>query len=433
MLKDRFGLGVSTSSDAARDAYVEACEALLTLYPGEIDAFDRAIGADPGFALAHAGRARALQMNGDAPGAAAGLEEAVALSAGLPARERSQIDVFRLLLAGQVETAWDAVRAHLAEWPRDAMVLSTAASQLGLIGLSGRAGRERELAAFLRSLAPHYGADWWFAAHYGMALSEVGEHGAAEPLLERSLADNPRNAFIGHALAHLRYEEGDAQAGIAFMQTWLPSYPRAGRLHGHLAWHLALSELAVGNVKAGWQLYTDAFAAEEYSGMALIKVIDATSFLWRAELAGHPREPARWQGIHAFARRMFPGPANAYVDWHVALAEAVAGEGGALEERLRGIEELERAGRYPAGSLVPAVARAFAAFARQDYAATIERIEPILAERERIGGSQAQLDLLEFTLMRAYVEAGRLDELRRLLQRRRIGARVPVAGVDAVH
>jgi hypothetical protein len=123
----------------------------------------------------------------------------------------------------------------------------------------------------------------------------------------------------------------------------------------------------------------------------------------------------------------------AYVDWHVALAEAVAGDGSALEERLRGVEELERAGRYPAGSLLPALARAFAAFARQDYAAAIEGIEPVLAERERIGGSRAQLDLVEFTLMRAYVEAGRLDGLRELVRRRRMASAIPVAGVDAVH
>jgi hypothetical protein len=127
---------------------------------------------------------------------------------------------------------------------------------------------------------------------------------------------------------------------------------------------------------------------------------------------------------------MFPGPAIAYVDWHIALAEAVAGDGTALEERLRSIEELELAGRYPAASMLPALARAFAAFARQDYAAAIEGIEPTLAERERIGGSRAQIDLVEFTLMRAYVEAGRLDELRELVRQRRMAGSIPVAGVD---
>ena len=64
MLTDGYGLPLSTTSFAARDAYVEACEAKLTMYPGAIEAFDRAIAADPGFALAHAARAHVLLEQG---------------------------------------------------------------------------------------------------------------------------------------------------------------------------------------------------------------------------------------------------------------------------------------------------------------------------------------------------------------------------------
>ena len=38
MLTDRFGLPLSTSSAAARDAYVEASERALTFYPGALAA-----------------------------------------------------------------------------------------------------------------------------------------------------------------------------------------------------------------------------------------------------------------------------------------------------------------------------------------------------------------------------------------------------------
>jgi hypothetical protein len=37
MLTDRYGLPLSTTSSAARDAYVEGCEAKLTMYPGAIE------------------------------------------------------------------------------------------------------------------------------------------------------------------------------------------------------------------------------------------------------------------------------------------------------------------------------------------------------------------------------------------------------------
>ena len=64
MLTDRYDLPLSTASSAARDAYVEGCEAKLTMYPGAIEAFDRVIATDPGFALAHAARAHALLERG---------------------------------------------------------------------------------------------------------------------------------------------------------------------------------------------------------------------------------------------------------------------------------------------------------------------------------------------------------------------------------
>ena len=36
MLTDRYGLAVSTTSPAARDAYMEGVDLLLTVYPGGI-------------------------------------------------------------------------------------------------------------------------------------------------------------------------------------------------------------------------------------------------------------------------------------------------------------------------------------------------------------------------------------------------------------
>jgi hypothetical protein len=50
---------------------VRVCEAKLTIYPGAIEAFDRAIAADLGFALAHAAKAHAQLERGDAAAARA--------------------------------------------------------------------------------------------------------------------------------------------------------------------------------------------------------------------------------------------------------------------------------------------------------------------------------------------------------------------------
>jgi tetratricopeptide (TPR) repeat protein len=432
MLADRYGLALSTASAAARDAYVEGCDLVLTLYPGAVAAFDRAVTADPGFAMAHAGRARALQLASDIAGAKGASEAALALVGGLPAREASHIEVFNLFVGGKPDLALAGVRRHLANWPRDAMVTSLAANQTGLIGTSGRADREQEQLDFLARLAPHYGDDWWFNGHYAMALSELGHQAAARPLIERSIAENPRNAAAAHALAHFHYENGEAAAAASFLRSWLADYPRDGFFRGHLSWHLALVHLEQGDVEEGFRLYSDAFAADDYPAPALIKLLDAPSWLWRAELAGHPRDLARWQVLHEFAHRAFPRPGMAFADWHIALIDAVVADDNAAEARAAEIDELVRAGRYSAGPTVPTLARAFAAFQRRDFAGAIDAMEPVFAERARISGSRAQLDLVEFTLLKSYLAAGRLDDACRLLGARRPGPRgVPVDGLQA--
>jgi Flp pilus assembly protein TadD len=434
MLPDRYGLLLSTTSSAARDAYVEGCEAKLTMYPGAIEAFDRAIAADPGFALAHAARAHALLERGNAAAARASMTTANSLTEGLSPREASHVAFFDLLVAGDAEGALSALRAHLADWPRDVVVLATTAFTNGLIGNSGRAGQKRTLLELLDRLAPSYGDDWWFTAHHGMALSENRQRDAARPKIQRSLAQNPKNPWAAHARAHLCYEEGDPNAACAFLASWLPTYPRNGLLYSHLNWHLALGRLEAGDAAGAIRLFRETFAPDVHSGPLHGKLNDPVSFLWRWELAGQPRDAEAWRVMHDFATGAFPRARVAFSDIHVALAEAVAGSESALQLREQQIDELAHNARYPSGPLVPAVSRAFGAFERRDFSAAIDALEPIVAELERIGGSRAQLDLVEFTLLKAYLRADRLDDARRMLSDRGRGSsRPPVAGLAAVH
>src|SRR6266571_2889558 len=434
MLTDRYELPLSTASSAARDAYLEGCAAKLTMHPGAIEGFDRAIAGDPGFALAHAARAHVLLERGDAVAARASLAAANSLAAGLSAREASHIAFFGLLAAGTADAALAAVLAHLDSWPRDAVVLGTTALTNGLIGSSGRAGQKRALLDLLDRLAPSYGDDWWFTAHHGMALSENGQRDAARPKIDRSLAQNPNNPWAAHARAHFCYEEGDANAARAFLAAWLTTYPRNGLLYSHLSWHLALGDLEAGDAPAAFRLFREAFSPDVHSGPPRAKVNDAVSFLWRWELAGHPRDAEAWRILHDFANSTFPRAGAAFSDMRIALAQVVAGNDAALEARARQMDELARKGRYPSGPFVPAVSHAFAAFERRDFSAAIDALEPIAGELERIGGSRAQLDLVEFTLVKADLSADRLDDARRMLSVRRPGpSGIPVAGLAAVH
>src|ERR1700744_5974161 len=120
MLNDRNGLGLTTGSAAARDAYLEGCAAKLTMYPGAIEAFDRAIAADPGFALAHTAKAHAQLERGEVSTARASMA-ANSLTAGLSEREVSHVAFFDLLMRGDAEGALTALLAHLNAWPRDAV------------------------------------------------------------------------------------------------------------------------------------------------------------------------------------------------------------------------------------------------------------------------------------------------------------------------
>jgi tetratricopeptide (TPR) repeat protein len=427
MLTDRYELPLSTASAAARDAYLEGCESKLTMYHGALEAFDRAIAADPSFALSHAARSHVLLERGDAAAARASIAAANSFATGLTAREASHVAYFSLLVAGDAEAALAALPVHLDAWPRDVLVLATTAFTNGLIGSSGRAGQKRTLLALLDRLAPSYGDDWWFTAHHGMAFSENGERDAARPKIERSLGQNPKNPWAAHARAHLCYEEGDANAARAFLRRWLTTYPRNGLLYSHLSWHLALGELEAGDTAAALQLFREAFSPDVHSGPPRGKVNDAVSFLWRWELAGHPRDLDAWRVMHDFATSAFPRAGSAFSDMHIALAQAVSGDEAALEARAGQMDELARNGRYPSGPCVPAVARGFAAFERRDFSAAIGALEPIAGELERIGGSRAQLDLVEFTLLKAYLGADRPDDARRMVSARRRGSSaVPV-------
>jgi tetratricopeptide (TPR) repeat protein len=433
MLKDRYDLALTTMSPAARDAYVQASDLALTFYPGALDAYDRAIAADPGFALAYVGKALVLLRQGDAPAARAALVTAKGLASGVTEREASHIAYFDLVFAGETMAAIAALHPHLAQWPRDALVVASAANPNGLIGGSGRLGQKREIAELMDRLAPHYGDDFWFGSYHAMALSEDGQFAPARAIIERSVAANPNNAHGAHGVAHICYETGDLEGGRRFLSSWLATYPRDGFFHGHLSWHLSLFEIQAGNWTEASRLYRDAIALDRHSGGPQQKISDGAAFLWRSELAGQPRDAAAWRALHGFAKDALPRPGNGLYDLHVILAQSVMGDEAQPDTRASQIEALAREGRYLSGSYLPALARGFAAFEREDFSAAIEALAPLAGENERIGGSRAQHDLIEFTLLSACLGAHRLDKARDLLAVRRPGASgIPVAGVAAV-
>jgi len=159
-LKDRFDLPVTCNSAAAVEDYVTAVDLLLSAWPGAEERLDRALAADPDFALAHIARARLLQLQARIPEAKSASARAQSLANRVTPRERRHIQAITLSINGAAGDALTTVRAHAAEYPRDALPLSLALGVFGLLGFSGRRDHHEAQLALLQELAPYWGGDW---------------------------------------------------------------------------------------------------------------------------------------------------------------------------------------------------------------------------------------------------------------------------------
>ena len=423
MHTDRHGLPLSTESARARDAYVTGIDHILAATHGAAEAFAAAIAADPGFALAHVGLARAAMYAADMPGARAALADAMACTTPLTERETSHLAVFAHLVAGRAAKARHAALAHSASWPGDVLVAQTCTNIFGLIGTSGEPGRESLQLAYTSRLHDALGDDWWVLSVHGQALCETGRLDDAMTMMDRSLALNPANANASHFRAHTLYEQGEGRTGRTYLADWIEGYDRRALLHGHLSWHRALWALDDGDADDLWSIYDDAIAPEASLSLPINILTDAAALLHRAALAGLDVDPRHWRKLSDYAARFFPTPGMSFADIHAALAHAMAGEGDRLAR-------LAEAKDGFAADLVRPVARAWAAAARQDWAGALGCLAPVMADHARLGGSRAQRDLLELTYLNLLLKCGHTDEARRTMSTRRPIFRdaAPVAG-----
>lgn len=412
MLQDRYGNPLTTSSWAARDAYVAGMDRLLSGDAGIAAAFEQAVTADEGFALAHVALARTQQVQGRASEIRVPLERALALAGGATAREQSHIAIFAQILTGRGGAAVPAILEHLATWPRDAMVLAPITGVFGLIGFSGRAGREAEQLAVLEPFAAAYGDDWWFRMVLAFAEIELHEYDRGLANIEASLRAFGRNAHAAHIRAHLFYELGEREAGLAYLDDWSRDYSPEGQLHCHISWHRALWSLETERRERAWEIYRTCLKPDAAWGPPLNVLTDCASFLIRADMAGETIDSALWNEMAAFAAAWFPNSGIAFADMHSALAFAMAG-------KLDALQRIIDAPQGPAADILVPIARGFAAFARADWPGVVDAIRPVLATHERVGGSRAQRDLLEYAVTCALLREGRRDEAWRLISSRR--------------
>jgi hypothetical protein len=150
---------------------------------------------------------------------------------------------------------------------------------------------------------------------------------------------------------------GEDAASLAFLERWMPDYPREGMMHCHLSWHVAMAALAIGDNDRAWSVYQAQVHPGASWGPPINTLTDSAAFLWRAELAGAPRRADLWRQLGRYADERFAAPGLAFVDTHLALTRAatggdVAGLVAALEAaRCRRKIARRRGGRTPGRGL----------------------------------------------------------------------------------
>ena len=407
---DRYGLTVTTGSPAAFDRFQDGVDRLLAYGPGAEDCFTAALAADENLALAHVGRALLAAVQGDGATARAAAGRARETAAGATRRERQHAEAVGAFVAGETARGLALVDEHVAEFPRDAMLVNQASSA---IALAGRSDREEHRVAFLERLAPAYGDDWWFQSALAFTYHEVDRFEESRRLSEASLQQFPRNASAAHNLAHISFETLDIDAGAAFLDEWMAGYDRRATFHCHLAWHQAMFALHEGRHAQALAIFDRDILRSVNPRSAMT---DGTALLWRVRLDG-AQEPLPWRALADLAAGV-SRPGYLFGECHAALAYAACGDDAALTKMMDGLRALDAKGNPIAGRVVLPLVQGTAAFAAGDHAGALAHFEPVEREMHRIGGSHAQWELFEETMVACYLELARYDDALRLVRRR---------------
>ena len=409
MHHDRYGLRLSTTARAAQ-AYNAGLRRILLVQAGAEHDMRTAVRADPGFGLAHAGLALLGHEHGVAGVNVSRSLTAAAAAAGRRGtdRERSQIAA----VTAHVQGKGAAITAHLRAHPRDALMLGVAVPTIAFAGVTDV---PQEAWALVESLAPAYGDDWWYAGMLAFVRQEQERWAEAAALADRALAAEPASGHAVHARAHVHYETGDHRAGLRWLDDWITSRAPQADHGAHFCWHAALHELSLEDTAAVRRRYREQLAPPRVTGMRAL--VDSASLLWRGTLAGvWDDDRQRIEAVLAVVdpQDMFR-PRTPFAAWHAAVALAAG----------RDTAGLARLGRYAAsgpGRVFPAVVAPLVAGIQAHvegrYDAAAGLLMAVRPNAVALGGSAAQREVIEDTLLDALLAAGQLAQARSLLEHR---------------
>lgn len=404
-MDDNQGLALSGATTQSAQAYRQAQRELACFVGDPVAAADRAIAASPEMTMAWLLKGW-LHLLGTEPAGTAVALECCDAAGRLPATEREQrhLAALRTLAQGQWYRAGLMLEDLSAREPLDLVALQVG-HQIDFFTGDSRMLRDR----IARALPAWQRGTEGFHAVLGMyafGLEESGDYLAAEKHGRAAVELQPRDSWAWHAVAHVLEMIDQPAAGVEWLRPNAPIWSHESFLAVHNWWHLALFHLALDQNEEALHLYDRAIGGPG-SGLVL-DMLDASALLWRLHLRGVDVAD-RWQPLadrwHAV---LVPGR-YAFNDMHAMMAYAGAGR----DADQQAVIDAQREALADAGDnavfmreVGAAATQAIRAFARGDFARCASLLRPVRSRASRFGGSHAQRDVIDLTLMEAAARAG---------------------------
>lgn len=341
-------------------------------------------------------------------------------------REQLHAGAVAAWLGGDWSAAARVIDELLVRYPTDLLALMFG-HQLDFFVGDAQNLRDRPL----RSLAefdpahPHTGFVRGMAA---FGLEEAGHYDQARACGLAALDANPDDVWAVHAVVHTYEMQGMVDSGIRFLRDREADWGRGNLFTVHNWWHLALYHLEAGQVDDALAIY-DAEIHHADSAGAPIEMLDASALLWRLVLDGHDTGARFGVLADAWTPKTTSDPWYAFNDLHAVIALVGAGRLDDARRVVAGLEDWLAVAGAPAATNVTMTAdiglpasRAVLAFAEERYDDVLAELLPIRRSLHRFGGSHAQRDVLQRTILESALRAGRY-ELARTLTAERLGAR----------
>lgn len=417
--------GNAMTGDAATvDLYDRAIDRLLRFDPVVVDLATELASADEPAPMAHVLLAYLHLMSTDPRDVGVAREAAAAIGAGTANdRERQHAAAVDAWAAGDWHGAARRLDDLLQRWPTDLLALMLG-HQLDFFLGDAQNLRDRALRSRFE-IDPEHPHAGFLDGMAAFGLEEAGHYGQAEAAGLAAVAANPEDVWAIHAVTHVYEMTGQVGTGIRFLTDRTGDWGAGNLFTVHNWWHLALFHLEAGQIDRALGIY-DAEVHPQGAEDVLLEMLDAAALLWRLRLDGRPEEARFARLADTWAPKTQDEPWYAFNDLHATMALVGAGR---MDEARAVIGRLEQWLGSGQGSNVRMTAeiglpasRSIVAFAEERYEDVIAELAPIRRVFNHFGGSHAQRDVLQRTLLEAAVRAG-CFEMARSLTAERLGAR----------